>query len=85
MYTSVISNIQLNHEHIKTILIYYITYHTAAAQHDQESTNSAGSSHHPGQTDEQDNAENVLNAWQEDSDQGTQKWITKSELLWYIR
>lgn len=46
-------------------------YHTAAAQHDQESANGAGRSDHPGETNEQDNAENVLDARQEDTDQGT--------------
>lgn len=65
-------NSETHELHIKHNYVYI--YHAAAAEHNQETTNGASRSNHPGETNEQNNAENVLNAWQEDADQGTCKF-----------
>lgn len=46
------------------------TYHTATAQDDNESTDGAGRSHDPGQSNEEDHTEDILDAGQKDTDQG---------------
>lgn len=45
------------------------TYRTTANKYNQESLNSAGGSDYPGETDEEDDAEDVLDAGQVDADE----------------
>lgn len=46
------------------------TYHTAAPEHQQECTHSSGCAHDPGQTNKEDDTENVLDAGQKNANQG---------------
>jgi hypothetical protein len=46
------------------------THHTAAGKDDEEAAEGAGSADDPRQSDEEDHAEDVLDAGQKDADQG---------------
>lgn len=61
------------------------THHTAAAEHNQKTEYRTGGAHHPGETDEQDDAENVLNARQEYANQSAcgercNGWMVRAEM-----
>lgn len=47
----------------------YPAHRTTANKHNQESLYSAGGAHHPGETDEEDDSEDVLDAGQVDADE----------------
>lgn len=48
----------------------FFTHHTAAGKDDEEAAKGAGGADHPRQSDEEDDAEDVLDARQKDADQG---------------
>ena len=60
-----------------------VTHTGATHEHNEDGLQDAGYAHNPRQTQEEDHAENVLQAGQVDADEGAHAWALRETEQWF--